>query len=123
VGLGRGGTLYVADSNDNRIAAVPDAMTRLRPITGGGRTVARGGPLNDPLGLAIAPNGDILTANGGDGRVVETTPAGAHPAVRNVIPNGGGDLFGLAVAPNGKSLYLVDDNGSGPSANSLGLLH
>ncbi|MFZ1992648.1 MAG: hypothetical protein WAU75_00955, partial [Solirubrobacteraceae bacterium] len=123
VGLGRGGVLYVADSGGNRIAAVPNAMTRVSPVTGGGRTVAHGGPLNDPLGLAIAPNGDIISANGADGRLVETTPAGAHPAVRNVIPNGGGDLFGLAVAPNHKSLYLVDDAGSGASANSLGLLH
>jgi DNA-binding beta-propeller fold protein YncE len=123
VGLGRGGILYVADSNDNRIAAIPQAMTRAFPMAGGGTTVAHGGPLNDPLGLTVAPNGDIISANGGDGRVVETTPAGRHPAVRNVIPNGGGDLFGVAVAPNHKSLYLVDDNGSGPSANSLGLLH
>ena len=37
--------------------------------------------------------------------------------------DGGGDLFGVAVAPNHKSLYLVDDSGSGASANSLGLLH
>ena len=123
VGLGRGGVLYVADSSANRIAAVPRAMTRTTAITGGGETVAKGGPLNDPLGLTIAPNGDIISANGADGRVVETTPAGAHPAVRNVIPNGGGDLFGLAVAPDHKSLYLVDDAGSGSSANSLGLLH
>ncbi|HXD63615.1 MAG TPA: hypothetical protein VNV17_03325 [Solirubrobacteraceae bacterium] len=123
VGLGRGGILYVADSDGNRIAAVPDAMTRTVPVTGGGTTVAHGGPLNDPLGLAIAPNGDIISANGADGRLVETTPAGAHPAVRNVIPNGGGDLFGVAVAPNHKSLYLVDDAGSGASANSLTLLH
>ncbi len=123
VGLGRGGVLYVADSDGNRIAAVPDAMTRAVPVTGGGTTVAHGGPLNDPLGLAVAPNGDIISANGADGRLVETTPAGTHPAVRNVIPNGGGDLFGLAVAPNQKSLYLVDDAGSGASANSLGLLH
>ncbi|MGZ4167339.1 MAG: hypothetical protein ACXVRW_18290 [Solirubrobacteraceae bacterium] len=123
VGLGRGGVLYVADSNDNRIAAVPQAMTRMVPMTGGGTTVTHGGPLNDPLGLAIAPNGNIITANGADGRLVETTPAGAHPTVRNVIPNGGGDLFGLAVAPNHRSLYLVDDAGTGPSANSLGLLH
>jgi hypothetical protein len=123
VGLGRGGVLYVADSDGNRIAAVPHAMTRTTAMTGGGRTVAHGGPLNDPLGLTIAPNGDIISANGGDGRVVETTPGGAHPAVRNVIRNGGGDLFGLAVAPDGKSLYLVDDAGGGSSANSLGLLH
>ena len=123
VGLGRGGALYVADSDGNRIAAVPDAMTRMVPVSGGGTTVAQGGPLNDPLGLAVAPNGDIISANGADGRLVETTPGGTHPAVRNVIPNGGGDLFGVAVAPNQKSLYLVDDAGSGASANSLGLLH
>jgi sugar lactone lactonase YvrE len=123
VGLGRGDVLYVADSNGNRIAAVPQAMTRMTTLAGGGRTVAHGGPINDPLGLTIAPNGNIITANGADGRVVETTPAGAHPAVHNVIPNGGGDLFGLAVAPNHKSLYLVDDAGNGPSANSLALLH
>jgi hypothetical protein len=92
-------------------------------MAGGGMTVAHGGPLNDPLGLTIVRNGDVISMNGGDGRVVETTPAGAHPAVRNVIRNGGGDLFGVALAPNHKSLYLVDDNGSGPSANSLGLLH
>jgi hypothetical protein len=123
VGLGRGGVLYVADSNANRIAAVPDAMTRMLPMGGGGTTVALGGPLNDPLGLTIAPNGDIISANGADGRMVETTPAGGHPAVRNVIRNGGGDLFGIALAHNHKSLYLVDDAGSGASANSLGLLH
>ena len=123
VGLGRGGTLYVADSAGNRIAAVPDAMTRMAPVMSGGTTVAHGGPLNDPLGRTVAPNGDIISANGADGRVVETTPAGIHPTVRNVIPNGGGDLFGMAVAPNHRSLYLVDDSGSGASANSLGLLH
>ena len=123
VALGRGGVLYVADSVGNRIAAVPHAMTRTTAMTNGGRTVAHGGPLNDPLGLTVAPNGDIISANGGDGRVVETTPGGAHPVVRRVIGNGGGDLFGLAVAPDGKSLYLVDDAGSGASANSLGLLH
>ena len=79
-------------------------------------TVARGGPLNDPLGLAIAPSGDIITANGADGNSSRRRPAGTHPAVRNVIPNGGGDLFGVAVAPNQKSLYHVNDAGSGASA-------
>jgi hypothetical protein len=123
VGLGRGGVLYVADSDANRIAAVPDAMGRVLPVGGGGTTVAKGGPLSDPLGLTIAPDGDIISVNGADGRVMETAPTGRHPAVRNVIPNGGGDLFGVAVAPDHTSLYLVDDAGSGASANSLGLLH
>jgi hypothetical protein len=39
------------------------------------------------------------------------------------VPNGGGDLFGLAIALSGRGIYLVDDAGSGPAANSLGLLH
>ncbi len=74
VGLGRGGTLYVADSAGNRIAAVPHALTRSRALGGGGLTVARGGHLNDPLGLLIAPGGDIVTANGADGRIVRDRP-------------------------------------------------
>jgi hypothetical protein len=51
-------------------------MFRERPIAGGGITVSSGGFLNDPLGMTLAPNGDLLTANGGDGLIVETTPDG-----------------------------------------------
>jgi sugar lactone lactonase YvrE len=122
VGLGRGGTLYVADSAANRVAAVPKAMTRTSALSAGGRTVSAHGSLNDPLGLMTAPDGDIVTANGGDGRFVETSPAGTQVAVKNLIPNGGGDLFGLALAPNRRGIYFVDDAGSGNTANSLRLL-
>jgi sugar lactone lactonase YvrE len=123
VGFGPGGTLYVADSNGNRIAAVPQAMTRMIPLGGGGNTVSSGGALNDPLGLAIAPNGDIITANGGNGKLVETSPGGSQVATKKLVANGAGDLFGVAVAPHGAGLYFVDDAGSGPAANSLRLLH
>ena len=122
VGLGAGGTLYVADSNGNRIAAIPRALTRMSALRGGGRTVSKGGALNDPLGLTIAPGGDVLTANGGDGKFVETSPAGRQVAVKQLIANGGGDLFGLAIAPSRRGVYFVDDAGSGPGANSLRLL-
>lgn len=118
-----GGTLYVADSANDRIAAIPNAMTRMTKMGGGGKTVAKGGKLNDPLGLTIAPGGDILTMNGGDGNIVETTPSGQRAAVKTLVKNGAGDLFGLAVAPGGSGLYLVNDAGSGPAANSLQLLH
>jgi hypothetical protein len=123
VGMGHGGTLYVADSANNRVAAVPQAMTRTSALGGGGMTVSSGGSLNDPLGLMIAPNGNIVTANGGDGKFVETSPAGKQVGVRNLIPNGGGDLFGLALAPSHRGIYFVDDIGSGKAANSLQLLH
>jgi sugar lactone lactonase YvrE len=123
VGLGRNGTLYVADSSNDRIAAVPHAMTRTTVLGAGGRTVAKGGKLNDPLGLTIVPGGDVVSMNGGDGNVVETTPAGRTAATRTLVPNGAGDLFGVARFPSGRGLYFVDDNGSGPAANSLQTLH
>ena len=124
LGLANDGTLYVADSASNRIAAIGDAATT-GTASDGGTTVSTDGALNDPLGLAIAPNGDILTANGGDGNLVETTPAGDQVAVKMLdtspvpgAPNGNGTLFGVAVAPGGTGLYFVDDG-----TNTLNLLH
>lgn len=123
VGLGPNGTLYVADSAKNRVAAVTDALTRNSVIGDGGTTLAKGGKLNDPLGLTIAPNGDVISMNGGDGRTVETTPSGHIAAAKTLVMNGAGDLFGLAIAPSAKGIYFVNDSGSGPAANSLQLLH
>jgi hypothetical protein len=123
LGLGSDGTLYVADSAANRVAAIPDAMTRPAPIVP--TTVTSGGAINDPLGLAMAPHGDILTTNGGDGNLVETTPAGQQVAIKMLDtspappgPNGNGTLFGLAVVPDQSGVYFVDDG-----TNTLNLLH
>lgn len=121
VGLGKDGTLYVADTLASRIAAIPDAVFRWTSA-GTGQTVSENGALNGPLGLAIAPGGDVLTVNGGDGNLVETTPSGTQVAVKPLdstgSPPGVGALFGLAVAPHGKGVYYVDDN-----TNTLNLLH
>jgi hypothetical protein len=121
VGLGRGGMLFVADAVANRITAIPAAVTR--PSSAGtGRTVTSGGALSTPLGLAIAPNSDVLTVNGGNGKIVETTPAGKQIAARFLdrsgSPPGSGALFGLAVAPAASGVYFVDD-----AVNTLDLLH
>lgn len=114
VGLS-GGTLYVADSLNNRIAAIPNAVER-SSSDGTGNDVSTNGFINDPLGLTIAPNGDILTVNGNDGRIVETTPDGAqidHKFLDKTVamgsPPGAGCLFGLAVVPGGSGVYFVDD--------------
>jgi hypothetical protein len=123
VGLGRDGTLYVADSNNNRVAAIPNALRRQTALGGGGNTLSMGGALNDPLGLTIAPGGDVITANGNDGRFVETSPAGVQVAAKTIVDPGAGDLFGLAIAPHDSGIYFVNDSGSGPAANSLDLLH
>jgi hypothetical protein len=117
VALGNEGTLYVADTQGNRIAAVPYAENRQTPLEGGGTTIAVGGYLNNPLGLTMTPNGDILTANGDDGNLVETTPVGAEFQPLDTGAGEGG-LFGLAIAPGHQGVYFVND-----SNNTLGLLH
>jgi hypothetical protein len=110
VGLGGDGTLYVADTLVNRIAGIPDADTRTTTAYAG-EDVSSGGLLNGPLGLAIAPNGDILTVNANDSNMVETTPAGAQVDSNPTNQDGGGVLFGLAVQDiMGKlQIYFVDD--------------
>ena len=123
VHLGAHGVLYVADTARNRIAAIPNALNRMSAVGGGGRTVSSGHNLMSPLGLMIAPNGDVVTANGGDGNLVETTPAGRQLAAKTLVPDGAGDLFGLALAPSARGIYYVNDAGSGADANSLELLH
>jgi hypothetical protein len=119
VGLARDGTLYVADSVGNRIAAIPAAPWRFTDA-GTGRTVTSGGALNTPLGLAINREGDILTVNAGDGNLVVTTPAGDQTDVVQLdntgSPPGAGTLFGLAVA-HGDDVYFVNDG-----SNTLNLL-
>jgi hypothetical protein len=108
VALAPGGTLYVADTLDNRIAAIPNATTRTTPAPDAGSTVSQGRHLKQPLGLALAPNGDILTTNAGDGNIVETTPAGRQLMTRTLdTKTGAGSLFGLVL--DGGKLYYVDD--------------
>jgi hypothetical protein len=120
VGLGNNDILYVADSLNNRIAAIPNALNR-NTTAFAGRDVTANGILNDPLGLTIAPNGDILTANGNDGFLVETTPSGSQIDSQLLdhtgIPPGAGCLFGVAVRDN-NGVYYVDD-----CTNTLNLLH
>ncbi len=110
VGLGSDGTLYVADTLNSRIDAIPDAITRTTNA-GTGTTIAGGGAINGPLGLTIAPNGDILTVNANDGNMVETTRGGTQVAVKavDITGTGGGTLFGLAIRSNDQGVYFVND--------------
>ena len=104
------GTLYVADTAGNRIAAVPNALLRHYPVGGGGITLTRGGSLNAPLGLIVAPNGNVVTVNANDPNAVETTPSGHQVDTVQLDPLGsGGDLFGLTLATNVHGILFVDD--------------
>jgi len=119
VALGPNGTLYVADTVHSRIAAIPFAAFRFYPAAGGGLTVTQGNQLMGPLGLTLAPNGDLITMNGGNGNGVEVSPWGFQfPGVQFDPADSGGDLFGLTIAPGGQGVLFVDDGN-----NSLQLLH
>jgi len=112
-------TLYVADSLNNRIAAIPDPLFR-SSSAGTGATVSQGGSLNDPLGLTVGPAGNILAANGNNGFLVVITPGGVQ--LQKILldstgtPPGAGALFGLTYV-RGTGIYYVDD-----ASNTLNLL-
>jgi hypothetical protein len=117
--LASDGTLYVASTDGNKIFAISEAMTRTSPAAKGGTVLTEGGHLKEPLGMVLAPNGNIITSNGGDGNMVEITPAGRQVAVQTADKKtGAGSLFGLVIAPEGKGIYFVDDG-----ENTLRLLH
>ena len=120
VAISPDGTLYVADSLDNRIAVIDNAASRTSSA-GLGRTVSKGGSLNDPLGMAIdGIDSHLFTMNGNNGLMVDTSPSagqiGDWLLDNSGSPRGSGALFGLATTPGG--LYFVDD-----ATNTLNLLH
>ncbi len=117
--LAANGTLYVASTQDNKILAISEAATRTTPVSHGGTVVTGGGHLKEPLGLVLAPNGNLITTNGGDGNMVEITPQGQQTAVQTAdTKTGAGSLFGLAISPSANSIYYVDDG-----ENTLNVLH
>jgi hypothetical protein len=115
LGLSDSYTLYIADSDTGQVSAIPDAVFRESDVAGPGTLLTGGGALSVPLGLVIAPvNGNVVTVNAGNGKIVDTTPFSNQIATRTL----GGALSGLAVAPGGRGVYFTD-----AAAGTLRLLH
>jgi hypothetical protein len=109
-------TLYASDALENRIIAIPDATTRTTSA-GTGKEITKGGLLLHPLALIILPNGHLLSCNAWNGQVVETDPVAGKQIYAQWIdtnqaqsPPGNGDLFGIAMRPDGKAFYYVADD-------------
>lgn len=114
--LGKNGTLYISDAIGNQVVAVENAVTRT-DSAGTGRVVTKDGSLQRPLAMAMAPNGNLLVTNGLNGQAVEIDPASGKQVATSWLdtdeaqtPPGSGDLFGIAVSPDGKSIYYVEDD-------------
>ncbi len=98
----------------SRTASSRSPTRRRAPSSAGtGRTVTRGGLLQRALALAATADGHILATNGKNGQVVEFDPASGKQLAAQWIdsnqaqsPPGNGDLFGLAMAPDGRRFLL-----------------
>ena len=111
-----GSTLYASDAVGNRIVAIPDATTR-SGTAGTGRVVTQGGKMQRPLALIATPEGHLITSNAKNGEIVEVDPASGKQLAAQWVdanqaqsPPGNGDLFGLALAPDGTGIYYVEDD-------------
>jgi len=109
-------TLYISDAVANRIVAIPDPATRTTSA-GTGREITRDGLMQRPLALVMAPNGHLLAVNAKNGQIVEIDPIGGQQIYAQWIdtdaaqsPPGNGDLFGVAMTPDGKGFYYVEDD-------------
>jgi hypothetical protein len=114
--------LYVSSAGDNQIFAVPNASVTFRDIGRGRPVVDDTTLLHGPLGLALAPNGDLISAQGdavdinpdpnGQSLIEEFTPEGMLVGTPfSVEPTTAGGAFGLAVEPVGSGFEFaaVDD--------------
>ena len=99
--LGHNGTLYVADTQTNTISAIPQATTRTTAAAATAGLLSAGGALDAPLGMTLAPNGDLIVVNGNNGNAIEITPAGHQLTTKTLVKNGAGDLFGIISTPEG----------------------
>jgi hypothetical protein len=113
--------LYVASTADNAVYAISNA-SRTRSDQGLGRLVYKDDAhLRGPLGLVLAPNGDLITSNGDavnpdpnnvqNSELVEFTPRGQFVGQFSIASDPGG-AFGIALArTSGRNMTLaaVDD--------------
>jgi len=108
--------LYVSDAIGNRINEIEEPMTR-DTSAGVGRQVTADGLLHRPLAMVTAPNGHLLVTNALNGQVVEIVPDTGKQLYARWIdtdkaqtPPGNGDLFGIAMTPEGDGFYYVEDD-------------
>jgi uncharacterized protein (TIGR03118 family) len=117
---GKTDTLYVASTGDNAIYAIKDASDTNRDQGKGQLVVQDPQHLHGPLGLILAPNGDLIAANGDaqnadpnqPNELVEYTRHGQFVGQFQIDSGAPGAAFGLAAQQIGDQVRFaaVDDN-------------
>ncbi|HLW78582.1 MAG TPA: hypothetical protein VKU44_03195 [Terriglobia bacterium] len=112
--------LYVASTGDNAVYVIPGAGTRSTDAGTGTLVYQDSFHLHGPLGLALAPNGDLISSQGDavnpdptqPSELVEFTPGGQFIAQVPIDSSGmEGGAFGLAIELTAKGIRFaaVDD--------------
>jgi hypothetical protein len=111
-------TLYIASTGDNTIFEVKNASTRSSDAGQGTVFVSDPVHMHGPLGLGLAPNGDLLATEGDAinpdpahfSVITEFSPAGQFIGQFQIDP-AVGSAFGLAIVPlsDGFRFAAVDD--------------
>ncbi|HTC32976.1 MAG TPA: hypothetical protein VK724_06375 [Bryobacteraceae bacterium] len=113
------GFLYVASTDDNAIFGIPFAALTNQDANKGVLIYRDSTRLHGPLGLALAPNGDLITANGDavfaggtQNALVEFTPFGRFVAQYQLDSGPAGGAFGIAISsdPFDIRIAAVDDD-------------
>lgn len=112
-------TLYVASTGDNAVYAVREADSTTEDRGKGELVYSDMEHLRGPLGLLLAPNGNLIAANGdavnGDpnhpSELIEFTRSGQFVAALSVDAAGQGGAFGIAARGSEDAFHIaaVDD--------------
>ena len=108
-------TLYVVDTNSNRVVAL-SSVTAIGtdgvlvsgtsfsgPSAASAKVIASGAPLNGPLSGALLVNGDLVVGNtldpSGTNLLIEISPTAGVVATKNVDTGAAGAIFGIVTVP------------------------
>ncbi len=108
-------TLYVVDTNANRVVALANVSaigtdgvivsgtSFTGPSAASAKVIASGKPLNGPISGALLVNGDLIVGNtldpNGTNLLIEISPTAGVVATKNVDTGAGGAIFGIVTVP------------------------
>ena len=116
---GNNGNLYVASTGDNEVFAIPNAAYTSSSVDKGTLVYSDSTHLHGPLGLLLAPNGDLISSQGDainpdpahQSEIVEFTTTGTFVS-EFAVDSTAGAAFGIAVNPSstgGVNFAAVND--------------